>query len=93
MSEYGKTFGLMEILDELTSHCQLITGKKEKIKLILPKKVIENFSITTKPIERTTLYGEVQDPAYWKVLSLYGRGGIVELFNDEDNEVTIKESV
>ena len=93
MSEYGKSFSLMEILDELTSHCQLITGKKEKIKLILPKKVIENFSLMAKPKERIILYGEVQDPVNWKVSSLYGHGGIVELFNDEDNEVTIKESV
>ena len=90
---YGEVKSLYEILEELTSHCAALSLETPKIKIILPKKVIENFSTSFAPKERIVLYGETPRINPYLIKSVNTFSGTIELFNDEDNEVTTKDKL
>jgi hypothetical protein len=75
LSEYGEELNLMDILEQLGTYCLQNFGNPNEIKIILPKKVLEEFSAGPNTI-RTV-------PTTWS--------GRIELFNADDNEVTMKD--
>jgi hypothetical protein len=97
MSEYGETKSLQEILEELAVHCQMVSLGTPTIKVILPRAVIDNFSSTFCAKQRFIPTNEAPANGIPEkslvIKSLVLSAGRVELFNDEDNEVTIKETI
>lgn len=90
---YGEVKSLCEILEELSLYCYQSNCGSPTIKIILPKKVLEYFSSQFRSKERIVLAGEPPplNPNYIKSLTTFA--GKIELFNDEDNEVTTKDKV
>lgn len=74
---------LQEILDELTVHCNSVTGKRCVIKLILPDAVIDQFNLVFRPKELIQL-GSPSKDMYSFLCTLHGNGGTVELYRDSD---------
>ena len=80
--EYGKENSLMEILNELALHCSSQMGKPVRIKLTLPKSVVDNFSKTFGPIEKITTF--VNGVPVYSIRELYlSDGSVVELEPEE----------
>lgn len=79
---YGKTMGLHEILEELVIYCNSVGVSNADIKLILPKAIIDQFSLSFRAKERT-----VSIPNLGKATNLRKivcSGGTVELHSDND---------
>ncbi len=77
---------LIDILNELTAHCCLITGKQCELKLILPDKVIEEFSKEFKPKERIVLFGQDPETPESNIRYVNGIGGTVKLIKESEIE-------
>lgn len=90
MNEYGKYGDLQEILEDLTVYCALNFANSNDIKVILPKKIIEQFSIGFRPIAKTTLTDTAKDMA---IRTLWTSMGTVSLHSIEDNQTAIGELV
>ena len=82
--EYGKEVTFQEILELLVLHCHNAGVKNPKVKVVLPKQIIDQFSASLRAKER--LGGSES------IVSSFHAScpGTVELFNDQDNEVTEK---
>jgi hypothetical protein len=78
MSEYGEQKSLMEILQDLVSHCRSNTTKDVKLKLRLPPSVLGSFSRTFQPNEKITLSGSPKKTKF-SLSKLHLTGGTVEL--------------
>lgn len=73
---------LQEILEELSLHCYAETGKQSTIQVVLPRAVIERFSLAFLPKEKL-----VMAPSYGQLKKLYVNGGTVELLAAEETAV------
>lgn len=87
---FKKEKSLMDILDELTIHCKNVTGKDEEISIVLPKSVIDRFSIVLEPKEKIFDNLAIKTTTIKTVSKIHGNGGTVKLYNSKDNEVTLK---
>ena len=81
---------LMEILDKLTIHCELVTGKKCELKLALPTEVLEDFGKIMKSREKLILTNQSSENYY--ITKINGNGGTIELLK-EDKIDTVSTSV
>lgn len=92
LSGYTDETSLTEILELLTLHCSLMGLDNPKVQIILPKTVLDAYSLTFSAKERIRFLGEPQpDPEEVELKTLYTCDGIVELFSDEKASVLIKE--
>jgi hypothetical protein len=91
--EYGYQKSLQEILEELSIYCSVnfVYHEDNKIKLILPDKIMKQYSKIAFAKERIILNGNiVHEPKPIMKPVLYTAGGTIALFTDEDYTVTKK---
>ena len=87
MSEYGQEKPLTEILEDLALYCY-ISGIRPSIKVLMPKAAIKKFTDAFPYTQRVLPYNEETGYRTSKLHTSFN--GIIELFNDEENEVTRK---
>lgn len=83
---------LTDILEQLVVYCHENGNQgKPKIQLILPKAVLDRYSLALQARERIIQDGYSSDQNISTIRTLYCGEGRVELFNDEDNLVVKKD--
>ena len=86
---YIKRKSLVDIFEELALYCELQGVSKPVIKIVLPKQIIEEYSKSLMPSQQIKLLGQ-SDLTKSLIKSVSLTSGTVELYNDEENEVTKK---
>lgn len=82
---------LTDILEDLVEYCNTqALSDGCKVQLVLPKKVLDRYSLVCQAKERILLHGTPAKES--SIARLYcHNNGLVELFNDEDNMVVKKD--
>lgn len=98
-SDYGYQKTLQEILEELSTYCvmnHLIGERENKIKIILPDKVIRGYNKIWYAKERIIIDGQIvnrNDPVYMDHIKnsiLHVNGGTIALYSDKEYSITKK---
>lgn len=74
---------LLEILENLSVHCSITTGKRCDLKLVLPDIVIDEFSKSFKLVEKGVPVWSSDGNG---IKSVYCSGGIIELIKESKNK-------
>lgn len=92
-AEYGGEKSLQEILEELSLYCSINFADvhENNIKLILPDKILKQYTKTMFAKERIVIKGNiVQEPVVLEHPVLWIAGGTVALFSLDEHTVTKK---
>ncbi len=89
MSEYGDETSLEEILELLGMYCQNSGMSNVNIKIILPKQALDRHNLRLQSKKQVVLTGPVDTVGRYPLRS-WNFCSIVELYSDDEHEVTKK---
>ena len=87
--QYGKAKELQEILEELAIFCGMSMANPDNVRVILPRKVIDAFSLSMYAKERVVIPNTLPLVSL-PTLKMYCCEGNIYLHSLEENEEAIK---